>query len=118
MAAKLNMTAEERAAHERALARKRKQQERGRRRDAGRPEPVILDRAIADALRSHLSRDEHTLTRPLNPAVLLRTVQEHLLLRSVRAGEAGRESVVYDPKQVVEALKERLLTPVESGRAA
>ncbi|KTS25894.1 hypothetical protein NS228_23825 [Methylobacterium indicum] len=118
MAAKLNMTAEERGAHERALARSRKQEERGRRRDARRPEPVVLDRAIADALRSYLSRDDRSLTRPLDPAALLRTVRDHLLLRNVKLERAGREPIVYDPQQVVDALKERLLTPVGSGRAA
>ncbi|GAB6842679.1 hypothetical protein HNR00_003250 [Methylorubrum rhodinum] len=116
MAKRLTLPPEERAAHERALARSRKAEERCRRRDAGRPEPAILDKAIADALRSFLSRDDHSLTRPLNPAALLRTVQEHLLLRSVRAEKAGREPVVYDPRQVVGALKERLLTPAWSSR--
>ncbi len=111
MAKRLALTPEERAAHERELARKRKQGERERRRDAGRPEPVILDRAIGDALRSYLSRDDRSLTRPLDPAALLRTVRDHLLLRNVKLERAGREPVVYDPVEVVDALKERLLTP-------
>jgi hypothetical protein len=111
MAKRLTLTPEERAAHERALARKRKTEERDRRRAARRPEPVILDRAIGDALRSYLSRDDRSLTRPLDPAALLRTVRDHLLLRNVKLEKAGREPIIYDPAQVVEALKERLLTP-------
>lgn len=118
MAKRLTMTAEERAEHERELARKRKQGERERRRDAGRPEPVILDRAIADALRSFLSRDDLPLTRPLDPVALLKTVRDHLLLRNLRLEKEGREPIVYDPQQVVQALKERLLTRAEPGRAA
>lgn len=116
MAAKLTLTPEERAAHERALARKRKAEERERRRDAGRPEPAILDRAIADALRSYLSRGDRSLARPLEPVALLKTVRDHLLLRNLRLEKAGREPVVYDPAEVVQALKERLLTPAWSSR--
>lgn len=118
MAKRLALTPEQRAEHERELARKRKAEERGRRRDAGRPEPAILDRAIADALRSYLSRDDRPLTRPIDPVALLKTVRDHLLLRNLRLEKEGREPIVYDPQQVVDAMKERLLTPVESGRAA
>jgi len=108
----------ERVARIRTQSRERKRAERDRRRDARRPDPAVLDRAIADALRSYLTRIDRPLTRPIDPVALLKTVRDHLLLRNLRLEKEGREPIIYDPQQVVDALKERLLTPVESGRAA
>ncbi|GAN46084.1 hypothetical protein ABID82_001617 [Methylobacterium sp. PvP062] len=101
----------QRVAHERDLGRRRKAGERERLRDMGRPDAATLDRALGDAVRSILSRGGDALTRPVTPAALLRLTQEHLLLRSVRAEEAGREPVRYRSEAVLAAIQDRLLTP-------
>lgn len=105
----LPRSAEARIVHERELARRRKAAERNRLRDLGRPDAAALDRAIADALRTFLSVDDRSLTRPLDPRALLTETMEQLRQRSARAQESGRDEVVYDARQVVDALKNRLL---------
>lgn len=105
----------ERVAHQRDLGRRRKRAERERIRDAGRPDAATLDRALADAVRSILSRGGDALTRPVTPLALLRLTQEHLLLKSTRAHEAGREPVVYRSEAVLAAIQDRLLTPAKAA---
>lgn len=111
------VTPAERAARARGLARDRKRSERERLRDVGRPDTATLDRAIGDALRSILARGGDALTRPVTPAALLRLMQEHLLLRSARALEEGREPLVYRSEGVLAAIQDRLLTPPKGGQA-
>lgn len=81
---------------------------RERRREAGEPDPALLDRAIVDALRSILLRCEDSVSRPVDPKLILHLTREHLVLRATRAKDADAEAPPYNGTAVAEALRRRL----------
>ncbi|WP_375453437.1 hypothetical protein [uncultured Methylobacterium sp.] len=81
---------------------------RERRREAGEPDPGLLDRAIVDALRSILLRCEDSVSRPIDPKLVLHLTREHLVLRATRAKDADPDAPPYNGAAVAEALRRRL----------
>ncbi|MCJ2124572.1 hypothetical protein [Methylobacterium sp. J-077] len=88
---------------------------RERRREAGEPDPGLLDRAIVDALRSVLLRCENSVSRPIDPRLVLALTREHLLQRCARAREADPEAPVYDGAAVANAVIRRGIRTPFSG---
>ena len=86
---------------------------RQRWRDAGRPDPQTLDRAVVDALREAIQSlvVDGAVVGSVSPQDIIRRTASHLVERTQRAKEAGRDTVVYDRKEVADALWQRLLAP-------
>lgn len=93
---------------------------RQRWRDVGRPDPATLDRAVVDALRDLLLREPegYRLATFVDPQALVLETARHLVERSERAREAGRDVVVYRREEVAAALQARLLQPPKAGVTA
>ncbi|WP_244008838.1 hypothetical protein [Methylobacterium sp. J-068] len=81
---------------------------RERRRDAGEPDPGLLDRCIVDALRSVLLRCEDSVSRPVDLRLVLSLTREHLLIRSIRAQKLDPSTPAYDGEVVMAAIRKRL----------
>jgi hypothetical protein len=99
------------AASRERLANKVSQQAvRQRRAEEGRPDPALLDRAIADAVRSCLAAAPagRRLATAINPEAILKASACALLRRSLKAQQAGKQAIVYRPEAVARALAERL----------
>ncbi|KAB1071161.1 hypothetical protein [Methylobacterium planeticum] len=107
----------ERIAHARDLGRDRKRAERERARDAGRPDPATVDRAIVEAVRSFFSADPQSV-RPIAPDALLRVAALQLLRRAHAAHDAGAEPIHYTREAVSEALYARLSASARGGPKA
>lgn len=86
---------------------------RHRWKEAGRPEPGTLDRAIVDGLRDAMLATvvDGVARGPIYPQDLLLRVAAQLVERTEAAQAAGRETVVYDRQAVADALWARLLVP-------
>lgn len=96
---------------QRHLARERKARQRELASICGRPHRDVVERAIVDALRAFLSRDETSLSRPLDPRAILLHARDALLARSEADADAGRTTAAYNPSEVMDALRCRLLVP-------
>lgn len=108
----------ERIAHQRDLGRRKKAGQRQRQREAGRPDPATIDRAIVEAVRSFFQADPQSV-RPIAPDALLRVAALQLLRRAHAAHEAGAEPILYTREAVSEALYSRLSVPAKgSARTA
>lgn len=85
---------------------------RERWREAGRPDPATLDRAIVDAVRDLLlaAPEGKRLVSHLDPEAILLQTARHLVERSERSAARGREVTVYRREAVSEALQNRLLS--------
>lgn len=90
------------AARQRAL--------RQRRKEAGRPSPEALDRAIVDALREMLMRHEDSLRRPIDPALLLGLTKTRLLLSAHREQAFEGKVPAERSKAIIDTMRDRLLT--------
>lgn len=90
---------------------------RARWREAGRPDPATLDRAVADAVRDLLLRAPagKRLATFIDPEELLRETARHLVERSERSAARGRDVVVYKREEVSDALQARLLKAPRGG---
>lgn len=97
-----------RIARRRRLGAERMRELRERRRNAGLPEPEVLDKAIIDGLRAVLAATPEGLTRPLNPILVLAHATQTLQARAHKA-PLPDGSIPYDGKAVAEALRKRLL---------
>ena len=86
---------------------------RARQREAGRPDPAALDRAIADALRDAIAAtvQDGVARGAIDPHGVILRIAEHLRSRSERAAAAGKETVIYKREAVAEAIHQRLLAP-------
>ena len=86
---------------------------RQRWKDIGRPDPATLDRAVVDALREAIQSlvVDGAVVGTVDPADVIRRTASHLVERTQRAREAGRDVVVYDRGEVADALWQRLLAP-------
>ncbi len=89
----------------------RQRELRQRMRDAGRPDPATLDRAIVDALRDILTGEPegYQLATFIDPKSLLLETARCLVERTQRDREAGRDVVPFKREQVASALQSRLL---------
>lgn len=90
---------------------------RARWREAGRPDPATLDRAIVDAVRDLLLQapEGKRLATFLDPEAILRETARHLVERSERSAARGRDVVVYRNAEVSDALQSRLLRAPRGG---
>ncbi|WP_156394085.1 hypothetical protein [Methylobacterium sp. Leaf94] len=98
------------AAREREANRVAQAETRARRAQAGRPDPAVLDRAIADALAQVIARapQGYRLATPLDAEAILWAAAEALRDRTERAIAAGKPTVVYRREAVAAALAARL----------
>lgn len=114
MAAKITTLSEaERVARQRHLGTSRKRTERERRRDSGRPDLNALDRAIVEAVRSHILREREVppMQRLIRVEALVVTIGLHLRQRVHAAHDAGAEPVSYTKEGVAAAIQSRLFQP-------
>ncbi|KQT93369.1 hypothetical protein ASG60_08365 [Methylobacterium sp. Leaf469] len=102
-----------RANRHRHLAKTRKQSERERRRAAGQPDLNTIDRAIVEAVRSHILRDREVppMQRLIRVEALVTTIGLHLRQRVHAAHDAGAEPVRYTTEGVAAAIQCRLFQP-------
>lgn len=84
---------------------------RARWREAGRPDPATLDRAIVDAIRAILMREpeDKRMATFIDPDALILETGRHLIERSEKAKAKGRDVTVYRRTEVAKALQARLL---------
>lgn len=110
-----------RASRHRHLAKIRKRDERERRRAAGQPDMNAVDRAIVEAVRSHILRErpEPVMQRLIRVESLVTTIGLHLRQRVHAAHDAGAEPVRYSTEGVAAAIQSRLFQlPARPGKAA
>ncbi|MFH6784867.1 hypothetical protein [Methylobacterium sp. MA0201] len=98
-------------AWERREAARRKAEQRERQRARGMPDAATVERALVDALRIYLTRDNTTLQRILDPAAVLLYARNLVLSRSYVAHEQDPEKPRYEPAAVVEAIRRRVMVP-------
>lgn len=108
------LTEAERVARERNLGRDRKRGLRQRARDAGRPDPATVDRAIVEAVRSFYAATPECV-RPIDPKALLRAAALQLMRRAQAAYDAGEDAVPYSREAVAEVLYARLAAPAKAA---
>lgn len=114
MAVKFSTLSEaEGVARQRHLGTSRKRTERERKRDSGRPDLNTINRAIVEAVRSHILREREVpaMQRLIRVEALVVTIGLHLRQRVHAAHDAGAEPVSYTTEGVAAAIQSRLFQP-------
>ncbi|BCM83805.1 hypothetical protein [Methylobacterium indicum] len=112
------LTGAARTSRRRAVARDRKRRQRASEAERGRPDLMVLDRAIVDALRALLlsAPGGERYTRAIRPEALILAVGAHLVKRSIQDRAAGRAVVAYKREEVAAAIESRLFSTPRGRR--
>ncbi|MGH1574517.1 hypothetical protein ACRAWG_32570 [Methylobacterium sp. P31] len=100
------LTGAQRAARRRDVARRSKAKARAAARAAGIVDRETLERSIVDAMREILAIDDRSLSRPIDPRVVLKVAHTRLMERG------DREGTDLDRQALMHALGERVTKPV------